>query len=188
MLDRIRRELGPDAKINGAEKIRVGGVLGFFAKEHYRVMVEAPDAEPAGLIAAEPAAANGRDVFRTMAEATDDVNDVGLSPPPHTSPAHPPLDPAPPPPFTAPFPEVTHLGGSPAAASPVGETTGSTGDTADSFDTVLSRVAHTLGDPPSDVGNGHVDTGAGPIDTGHANTGNGHVDAVHGPGAAAPGA
>jgi hypothetical protein len=43
LLARIRREAGPDAKINGAEKIRVGGVLGFFAKEHYRVLVEAAD-------------------------------------------------------------------------------------------------------------------------------------------------
>jgi hypothetical protein len=42
LLDRIRTELGPGAKINGAEKIRVGGVLGFFAKEHYRVVVETP--------------------------------------------------------------------------------------------------------------------------------------------------
>ncbi|HTZ09375.1 MAG TPA: hypothetical protein VMB72_09900 [Acidimicrobiales bacterium] len=43
LLDRIRREVGPDAKINGAEKIRVGGVLGFFAKEQYRVLVECPE-------------------------------------------------------------------------------------------------------------------------------------------------
>jgi len=43
LLARIRREAGPDAKINGAEKIRVGGVFGFFAKEHYRVLVEAAD-------------------------------------------------------------------------------------------------------------------------------------------------
>jgi len=40
LLDRIRAEVGPGAKIDGAEKIRVGGVLGFFAKEHFRVMVE----------------------------------------------------------------------------------------------------------------------------------------------------
>ncbi len=46
LLDRIRAEVGPGAKINGAEKIRVGGVLGFFAKEHYRVVVEAPGTAP----------------------------------------------------------------------------------------------------------------------------------------------
>jgi len=43
LLDRIRREIGPQAKINGAEKIRIGGVLGFFAKEQYRVLVECPE-------------------------------------------------------------------------------------------------------------------------------------------------
>ena len=42
LLGQIRAELGPGAKINGAQKIRVGGVLGFFAKEHYRVVVETP--------------------------------------------------------------------------------------------------------------------------------------------------
>ncbi len=54
LLDRIRAELGPGAKINGAEKIRVGGVLGFFAKEHYRVVVEAPDAGPPDSAVAPP--------------------------------------------------------------------------------------------------------------------------------------
>ncbi|HXQ58985.1 MAG TPA: hypothetical protein VN799_02775, partial [Acidimicrobiales bacterium] len=56
MLDRIRRELGPDTKIDGAEKLRVGGVLGFFAKEHYRVVVEVPDERPApsSAVAADP--------------------------------------------------------------------------------------------------------------------------------------
>jgi hypothetical protein len=43
LLDRIRTEFGPGAKISGAERIRVGGVLGFFSKEHYRVVVEAPE-------------------------------------------------------------------------------------------------------------------------------------------------
>jgi len=44
LLDEVRREVGSDAKISGAEKIRVGGVAGFFAKEHYRVVVEVPAA------------------------------------------------------------------------------------------------------------------------------------------------
>lgn len=43
LLDRIRTELGPGVKIDGAERIRVGGVMGFFSKEHYRVVVEIPD-------------------------------------------------------------------------------------------------------------------------------------------------
>ncbi len=123
LLDRIRTELGPGAKIDGAEKIRVGGVMGFFAKEHYRVVVEVPEAagdvpvpppaaeptpddtgtsrrarrkaaaaeetpalaastQPPAFpesreVAAAPSPATPADVFSAMAEATDDVNDIG---------------------------------------------------------------------------------------------------------------
>ena len=45
LVDQIRLELGPGAKIDGAEKIRVGGLLGFFTKEHYRVVVEVPQSD-----------------------------------------------------------------------------------------------------------------------------------------------
>ncbi|HXQ59939.1 MAG TPA: hypothetical protein VN799_07560, partial [Acidimicrobiales bacterium] len=176
VLDRIRRELGPDAKINGAEKIRVGGVLGFFAKEHYRVLVEAPDAEPVESSLTAPATTDGGDVFSTMAEATDDVNDVGSVPPWYASRA-----PAPPPPFEAPPPAAVPVDGlAPASpATQAAETPGYAGENADSFDTVLSRVAHTLGDPPADraglpadVGNGHINLGNDPL----AGPGNGHLD------------
>ena len=56
LLDQIRREVGPDAKINGAERIRVGGVMGFFAKESYRVVVETNG----GAGALQPIATAGR--------------------------------------------------------------------------------------------------------------------------------
>ncbi|HVC72032.1 MAG TPA: hypothetical protein VNC61_17395, partial [Acidimicrobiales bacterium] len=140
MLDRIRRELGPDAKINGAERVRVGGVLGFFAKEHYRVVVEAPDVEPDGLKPASTLGptSQGGDVFSAMANATDDVNDITPDPPA-------PLTPAPQPPA-----RVTDPPQPPPWVPPV--TAGSTDDSAGSFDTVLFRVADTLGDSPTDVG------------------------------------
>lgn len=39
----IRQEMGPDARIVRAERIRTGGVAGFFAREHYELTVEVPD-------------------------------------------------------------------------------------------------------------------------------------------------
>jgi len=172
LLARIRREAGPDAKINGAEKIRVGGVLGFFAKEHYRVVVEAPGTAPGpvspGAVTPDPVtpdsvtsdpvapeAADDRpsrrarrknaasspapvegpapvsagatvptDVFSAMAEATDDVNDIGARP------AAAPLADA------APIPAAIE-------ATEVAEVP-------ESFDAVLSRVASTLETDPDD--------------------------------------
>ena len=75
LLDGIRQELGPGAKIDRAERIRVGGLFGFFAKEHYRVVVEVPDAFGASwaqdavkptiaTIARPPATAESRRVIR----------------------------------------------------------------------------------------------------------------------------
>ena len=43
LLERARAEGGPSARIVRAEKIRHGGVLGFFAKERFEVALEVPD-------------------------------------------------------------------------------------------------------------------------------------------------
>ena len=40
---RVRDEMGPDAKIVRAERVRTGGIAGFFAKEHYELTVEVPE-------------------------------------------------------------------------------------------------------------------------------------------------
>lgn len=207
LLDRIRAELGPGAKINGAEKIRVGGLLGFFAKEHYRVVVEAPgtatdaggpdanatdahatdaggpdddrssrrarrrSATPATPYAEgpEPVSAAGTpapagipaipssvtpanavmptDVFSAMAEATDDVNDVGVVPAVATPvpAASVRVAPVPVPPSAAPVPvaEVPADDGTDAddGADAVAE----------SFDAVFSRVATSLEVDPADT-------------------------------------
>ncbi len=47
LLARVRTEHGPGVQIVGAEKVRSGGVGGFFAREHYVVTVEVPDASSA---------------------------------------------------------------------------------------------------------------------------------------------
>ena len=147
LLDRIRTELGPDAKINGAEKIRVGGVLGFFAKEHYRVVVETPGTADAPLpsiteglsdsIETSGAVSTSRrtttsDVFSAMADATDDVNEVA-SASVTTSP--------------------TPLGTTSAQAHAVAGVP-TTDAVAESFDDVLWRVATTL-EPDPGASNGH---------------------------------
>jgi len=41
---RATRELGPGARIVSAQKVTVGGLAGFFARQHYEVVVEVPDA------------------------------------------------------------------------------------------------------------------------------------------------
>jgi hypothetical protein len=43
VLERVRREVGPDARIVGANRIRKGGIGGFFAKEGYEVVVDVGD-------------------------------------------------------------------------------------------------------------------------------------------------
>ncbi|MDO8122179.1 hypothetical protein Q6346_12755 [Isoptericola sp. b490] len=40
---RVRDEMGPDAQIVRAERVRTGGIAGFFAREHYELTVEVPD-------------------------------------------------------------------------------------------------------------------------------------------------
>ncbi|MFT2816606.1 hypothetical protein [Leifsonia sp. A12D58] len=48
--DRVRTLYGPDARIVSAERVTVGGVKGFFSKQHYEVTVEesAPTDAPGG--------------------------------------------------------------------------------------------------------------------------------------------
>jgi hypothetical protein len=198
VLDRIRAELGPGAKINGAEKIRVGGLFGFFAKEHYRVVVEEPEGAgngaPAGAgIPGTSETVNGRssrrarrkaasltsktvpaqvspvpeptatlpdrqiDVFSAMADATNDVNDVGAIPAVASSPV-----------IESPAAQA------PMAETPVIETPVSAAmapapeadPVTESFDAVLTRVATTLDVTPPATANGNGST------TGHS-TGNG---------------
>lgn len=48
LLARVRAEHGSSARIVGAERVRSGGVGGFFSKEHYEVTVEVDDAQDGG--------------------------------------------------------------------------------------------------------------------------------------------
>lgn len=53
-LARISAELGPDARILGAERVRRGGIGGFFARELVEVHVEAGERHASGAAAAAP--------------------------------------------------------------------------------------------------------------------------------------
>ncbi|MDH5519068.1 MAG: hypothetical protein OEZ14_00915 [Acidimicrobiia bacterium] len=46
LLRRVRDELGSDAEIIRAERIRSGGLAGFFAREHYEVVAKRPEVDP----------------------------------------------------------------------------------------------------------------------------------------------
>lgn len=70
VLERVRTEVGPDARIVGANRIRKGGIAGFFAKEGYEVVVDLPAGAPeswtqlpADPPAAAPASPRARDTI-----------------------------------------------------------------------------------------------------------------------------
>jgi hypothetical protein len=58
LLAQVRQEYGPNARIISADKVRTGGLGGFFARERYELSVEVDDlvAEPAADTAADPPA------------------------------------------------------------------------------------------------------------------------------------
>jgi hypothetical protein len=83
LLDRVRTEVGTGARIVAANRIRKGGVGGFFSKEHYEVLVESgasstASAGPAerALPAATPTARGGARVPMTILDLAEAVNDV----------------------------------------------------------------------------------------------------------------
>ncbi|MCU1466383.1 MAG: hypothetical protein JWM72_2311, partial [Actinomycetia bacterium] len=47
LLERVRTEVGPEARIVAANRIRQGGVAGFFAKEGFEVVVDLSSSEAA---------------------------------------------------------------------------------------------------------------------------------------------
>ncbi|HVN13075.1 MAG TPA: hypothetical protein VMT69_13350 [Kineosporiaceae bacterium] len=59
LLARARAEGGPDARIVRAEKIRHGGMLGFFARERFEVALEVPDPAPGAHPAVDPGTTSG---------------------------------------------------------------------------------------------------------------------------------
>ena len=84
LLEQIRTKYGPQARILEAEKIRRGGVAGFFAQERFCIQVEipdagtAPEATPSGRRALRPSVMDLVDQITTRRRA---------APPPREDPA-----------------------------------------------------------------------------------------------------
>lgn len=79
---RIKEEMGPHARVVKAERIRTGGIAGFFAREHYELTVEVPDVPPAPVRERRPVApaASGLDALMAAADAADAAHGSGAAP------------------------------------------------------------------------------------------------------------
>ena len=64
LLERVRNQVGPDARIVAANRIRQGGIGGFFAREGYEVIVDPESTSDDGR------AASGRGRRRNRASET----------------------------------------------------------------------------------------------------------------------
>jgi hypothetical protein len=74
LLARVRDEHGPGARIVHADKVRTGGVAGFFARERYAVTVEVPDPARAAAPAAPVATERPVDAPGTLLEMADAID------------------------------------------------------------------------------------------------------------------
>ncbi|QTE29887.1 hypothetical protein [Pengzhenrongella sicca] len=93
LLHRVRTEMGPGAVVVKAERVRTGGVAGFFAKEHFELTVEVPDRRPriprrSPLPAPVAGGPVGISALLAAADAAE-ARDAG-GPPAPTAPAGPP--------------------------------------------------------------------------------------------------
>ncbi len=70
LVRQARAELGPGAKVVKAERVREGGIGGFFAKERFELTVEVPDDAPVRP-GAEHGQAGGLDALLAAADAGD---------------------------------------------------------------------------------------------------------------------
>ncbi|HUX69319.1 MAG TPA: hypothetical protein VMV41_02290, partial [Cellulomonadaceae bacterium] len=68
LLTRVRAEYGPDATVVRAERVRTGGIAGFFARERFELTIEVPERGPLGGWARSGRGALGAQ--RTRPEAT----------------------------------------------------------------------------------------------------------------------
>ncbi|WP_436525994.1 hypothetical protein [Actinoplanes sp. HUAS TT8] len=100
LLAQVRDEYGSRVRIISADKVRSGGIGGFFAKQHYELSVEVPDAheDSEDKVAQQTVAENGTNPLERLleqAESRDRFNaDAAVAQPPGR-PSAPKLGPAP---------------------------------------------------------------------------------------------
>ncbi|MFV0287259.1 MAG: hypothetical protein ACK5IM_12890 [Demequina sp.] len=68
LVAQVRRELGTEVEVVQSERVRSGGVLGFFSRESYAVTVEVPDAAPATAVMTAAVASEDADVAAARRE------------------------------------------------------------------------------------------------------------------------
>ena len=162
LLEQVRAEYGPGARIVHAERIRRGGVGGFFARERYHVEVEVSEgsevrAPSAGPVGGQPAGPVGRGASsaRSVLDLVDRLNqEEDAAHRRYGAPYAPAPGPAAPggpaqgaavtaPPWAAAWPAPS-LVPAYAAAGPAGAPALSTQSA--SFADVLSRLQHSVSD------------------------------------------
>ncbi len=82
LLERVRKEVGVDAHIVAANRIRKGGIGGFFAREGFEVIVEKPAAETRRTRAPMSVLDLADDVSESEREQVIDLSEVLSEPPP----------------------------------------------------------------------------------------------------------
>lgn len=73
LLAKVREQYGPGARIISAQKVRVGGVGGFFARERYELSVEVPDDPPTALPSPSQAAERSPDRESSSPRSLNDL-------------------------------------------------------------------------------------------------------------------
>ncbi|WP_336922272.1 hypothetical protein [Aquipuribacter sp. SD81] len=114
LLEQARREHGADVQVVSAQRVRTGGLAGFFAREHYEVTVSVPDAPAVSSPTPRPAGpgttGGGLDALLAAADGADGASAPAVTPVP-TVPAVPTAPTVPQAPVTAvaTAPEATPL-------------------------------------------------------------------------------
>jgi hypothetical protein len=89
LLAQIRDEYGPGARIVSADKVRSGGVAGFFAKQHYEIAVEVDDGPAGTAPVAEAAPVTLLDLVEARRDQFGGEERSPAAPVPHSLPAPP---------------------------------------------------------------------------------------------------
>ncbi|WP_218022831.1 hypothetical protein, partial [Cellulomonas biazotea] len=80
LMAHVRQEFGPQARVVRAERVRTGGIGGFFARERYEITVDVPpppEQRPAALRVLPGGAAAGG--LPALLAAADEADEVGSS-------------------------------------------------------------------------------------------------------------
>ncbi|WP_433827450.1 hypothetical protein ACQP2E_36190 [Actinoplanes sp. CA-015351] len=81
LLAQVRDEYGSSVKIISADKVRSGGIGGFFAKQHYELSVEVPDStEDSDDMAQQTVAGNNPNNFERLLEQAESQDRVTTEP------------------------------------------------------------------------------------------------------------